>query len=391
VAALVGVWFAARYLKRPADRFAVLFVPSICTIPLGFFLFGLTLVPQASRYQLELEMAAAIAAGCLFAHLPGRRVAIAALAVFGCWQALEARAYARTLIQPVDITQTIQYKTDLWLKDHMPGQRAMISGDVEFLNNVISDNPQMSGGHEPTVPNLVERFAIFEIYTGYGAGERDAEYSLLWLKAFGNRAVTVPGAKSREAYHPFAHPHKFDQVLPVLWHEEDDTIFGIPQSSPSLAHVIPREAVVSREPIHGLDVEPVRPYVAALEDASLPAATLTWESPQRARIAAVMNPGQVLSVQESQAPGWRASVHGKPVPVRKDGLGLMVIDPACSGPCEVELSFGPSGETWLCRAFSLIATLILAGRIWFMMKPWRTPRWVTAEGKASMSGSTPSL
>ena len=64
--------------------------------------------------------------------------------------------------------------------------------------------------------------------------------SIFWLKAFGNQAITVPGEKSREIYHPIAHPHKFDGVLPVLWHDEDDTIFAVPQRSPSLAHVVPR-------------------------------------------------------------------------------------------------------------------------------------------------------
>jgi hypothetical protein len=270
------------------------------------------------------------------------------------------RRFARTLIQPIDITQTIQYKTDRWLATHMPGQRAMISGDTEFLNNVVSNNPQMAGGHEPTAPNWVQLFSVYAIYTGTNAGDRDAEYSLIWLKAFGNQAITVPGEKSREAYHPFVHPHKFDSLLPVVWRGEDDTIFAIPQRSSSLAHVIPREAVVTREPIHGLDVEPVRPYVAALDDPVLPLANLTWQSPSHATIVATMTPSQLLSVQETWAPGWRAEMQGREVPVHKDGLGLILIDADCNGPCEIDLSFGVSREGWLCRAFSFLATICVA-------------------------------
>lgn len=221
----------------------------------------------------------------------------------------------------------------------------------------------MSGGHEPTVPNLVDRLAIYELYTDDGAGDHAAEYSTIWLKAFGNSAITVPGVKSRENYHPFAHPHKFDGLLPVLWHEEDDTIFGVPQRSGSLAHVVPRSAIVARAPLHGADVEPVRPYIAALDDPALPLASLKWEGPSRARITAGMTAGQVISVQESYAPGWRAAVGIREVPISKDGIGLIVIDPHCQGPCEVNLWYGVSTEAWLCRILSAVAILYLIRRL----------------------------
>jgi hypothetical protein len=359
IALFAATWFFTRRLASSFDRFTILFVPLMCVIPVGFFAFHLTLVPQANRYQLELEMAVAIALGCLAVRIPRRAVLPFAilLACATLWQTLTIRRFAQTLIQPIDIAQTIQYKTDRWLDTHLPGQRAMISGDTEFLNNVISDNPQMAGGHEPTAPNWVQLFSVYAIYTGANAGDRDAEFSLVWLKAFGNQAITLPGEKSRENYHPFVHPHKFDGVLPVLWHDEDDTIFAVPQRTPSLAHVIPRESAVTREPIHGLDVDPVRPYVAALDDPALPLANLTWQSPSHATIEATMNPSQVLSVQESWAPGWHATTRGREIPTDKDGLGLILLDPRCNGPCAIDLAFGVSPEAWLCRGFSLLATL----------------------------------
>lgn len=361
-----AIWFLARRLSRPFERFTALFVPLMCVIPVGFFAFHLTLVPQASRYQLELEMAVAIALGCLAARIPRRALApvAVALACAVVWRTPTVRQFARTLVHPVDIAQTIQYKTGQWLNTHLQGERAMISGDTEFLYNVISDNPQMSGGHEPTAPNWVQLFSLYAIYTGANAGDHDAEYSLIWLQAFGNQAITVPGEKSREAYHPVARPHKFDGLLPVLWHDEDDTIFAVPQRSPSLAHVIPRDAVVAREPIHGMDVDPVRPYIAALEDPALPIASLVWHGPSHATIKATMNPSQVLSIQENYAPGWQASVHGRKIPVREDGIGLMILEPHCAGPCEIHLSFGVSIEAWICRGLSLLATfwMVILGR-----------------------------
>jgi hypothetical protein len=240
---------------------------------------------------------------------------------------------------------------------NFPDQRTLISGDPEYLYNVFSNNPQMIGGHEPTAPNWEQLVAVYTIYTGTGAGEHDAEYSLLWLKAFGNQAVYVPGEKSRENYHGVAHPHKFDGLLPVLWHEEDDTIFGVPQRTRSMAHVIPAGAVVARAPVNGLDVDPIRPYVAALDDAVLPLAEMQWVGTSRAVIRGSMKPGQLLSVQVNYAPGWRATVEGRRVPVRKDGIGLLVVEPGCDGPCEVHLEFGATREAWACRVLSGLVTL----------------------------------
>jgi hypothetical protein len=357
VAVFAMLWFAGRRLKSTLERFSLLFAFWMCIVPLGFFLLDLTLVPQGSRYQLEMEMALCLWFACLCAHIPWRAAVIAAALLGGVWQTVLYRRYARELIRPVDIAQTIEYKVDKWMDRNLAGQRTLISGDPEYLYNVFSNNPQMIGGHEPTAPNWEQLVAVYTIYTGTGAGEHDAEYSLLWLKAFGNQAVYVPGEKSRENYHGVAHPHKFDGLLPVLWHEEDDTIFGVPQRTRSMAHVIPAGAVVARAPVNGLDVGPLRPYVAALDDAMLPLADMQWDGTSRAVIRGPMKRGQVISVQVNYAPGWRATVEGRDVPVRKDGIGLLLVEPGCDGPCEVRLEFGATREAWVCRILSGLVTL----------------------------------
>jgi hypothetical protein len=46
------------------------------------------------------------------------------------------------------------------------------------------------------------------------------------------------------------------------------------------------------------------------------------------------------------------------VPVHGDKLGLIVIDPACNGPCRIDLEFGVTPEGWICRVLSALVTLI---------------------------------
>ncbi|MDE3197863.1 MAG: hypothetical protein KGN84_16055 [Acidobacteriota bacterium] len=353
------LWFVSRKWRSPVDRFAILFAFCLALIPLAFFYAGLTLVPQANRYQLELELGVCIALACLLSRIPSRAAILSFVIAASLWQFVLFRRYARELIQPVEITQSIEYKVSRAAAE-LGRTRILIAGSPEYLFNIFSDRSQMSGGHEPTAPNFEQLVAIFAAQTGLNAGARDAEYSLLWMKAFGVDSIYVPGEKSRESFHAVARPQKFDGILHVLWREEDDTIFAVTSGPGSLAHVIPAAAAVARPPIHGLDVEPLRPYVAALDDPALPPATFTGEGTAGARIAATVKPGQLISIQENYAPGWRAAVNGRAVPVRKDGIGLILLDPGCNGPCEIRLDFGLSREAAICRAAAVCVSLLLA-------------------------------
>ena len=52
-------------------------------------------------------------------------------------------------------------------------------------------------------------------YQVYAGGQQDL--AVAFLKAYGCAAVIGGGSDSREVYHPYAHPEKF-QGLPELWH-----------------------------------------------------------------------------------------------------------------------------------------------------------------------------
>jgi hypothetical protein len=209
---------------------------------------------------------------------------------------------------------------------------------------------------------------VYAIYTGQNAGSRDAATSILWLKAFGTTNISVPGPDTKELLHPFANPFKFDGLLPVLRREDGDTVYGVPMPSRSLAHVIPAEAVVGREPVNGLDTDPAVDYVSALENPALPQTQIQWTAPSRAMIRAHMTRGQVISVQVTYNPAWRANSGGRPLTVRKDGLGLIVIEPGCDGACEVDLHYGATPETWFCRLMCILVSAALATML-FTRKP----------------------
>jgi hypothetical protein len=371
LAGAASLWYFTRRWNNWFDRFAVLFAyVFVAVVALNYFA-RVAIMPQPWRYQLEMEMGLCLAIvfgarhALALAHPRMRTGALALFLAFLVWQAVWYRQYARGLIHSIDITRTIQYKTAKWIDANLKGLRTMVSGDAGFWFNVFTDNPQFSTAAEPFSPNWTVEIAAYTIYRGQNTLDRDAEYSILWLKAYGCHAITVPGPGSREGNHPFHNPGKFAGVLPLLWHDEDDSIYGVPARSKSLAHVIPADAAVRRPPANGLDVEGVARFVTAIENAALPLADFSWLSNTRARIATQLHPGQVVAVQVTYDPGWVATANGQPVQVTRDGIGLLTLHPQCDGRCQIELNFDGGPQRRICLGLSVLVMFGVAGAAGF--------------------------
>lgn len=367
--AMVAVWALTLRLPGAVLRFAVLLTCWFGAIVVLAFQVNLFFLPQPHRYQLEWELGicllVAFALDPIFRRPTHKAVLTSAAVVllFFTWVAWKDYRYARRLIHPVDITQSVWYQQARWIGAHLPGQRVLVAGEAEWWFNLFTDNPQLGAGHEPSAPNWMQRVAVYIVYSGQNAGDRDGPISVFWLKAFGCGAITVAGPGSKDHYHAIRNPKKFDGLLPMVWRLGDDYVYQVPLRSTSLAHVIPASAVVARQPIHGLDIAPAQAYVAALDDPTLPIAQLTWENPDRAGISATLAPTQVISVQETYDPGWRAVVAGKRVPVHSDKLGMIVIEPNCTGPCQIDLAFTGGPERTVCLIIGLLTAVTLAAML----------------------------
>jgi hypothetical protein len=354
------LWLVLKRLRaEPYLRFFWLLAYLPTALVLLWYAAGIAVIPQPSRYQLQMDLVlppALVFTADALLRRAGRRALTAAVALAGILlsvQAVHCVRYANHLVRAADPETLPEYRLALWMDRNRPGQRAFIGGFASLLYNAVTDSPQVHGFHEQHAVNPLLAIAAFTIYSGMNAGDRDAEYSLFWLKAFGARAVSVSGA--------YARPRKFDGLLPLLWREGDQAIYEVPARSTSLAHVIPAGAVARRTPRHGLDIEPARAYVAALDDPAPPPAAFRWTRMDAAEIHASPAPGQVIAVQVTYAPGWEAFSGGVRQPVRRDGLGLIVIDPACANPCAITLRYTGGPEGTITRAASLFALLVAAG------------------------------
>ena len=347
-----------RYLPRWTQdwplQFFALFAYLTSAVPIVFTYLHRQFIPQPGRYKVEMEFALALfvvfAARRLLEKTPTpvkTALLLLVLAVAG-EQIVSLRRFAKIILAPVDVSRTIEYRASKWAETNLPGVRVMLPGSIAQWANAFTELRQYSGSSWSIAVNPIQQRGFREIYNG------DAQVALPWLKAFGVGAVAVSGPHSSEFWKAFHHPEKFEGVLPVLWREDDVTIYRVPQRSTSLAHVIPESALAS-----GPDA--MEQYVAALDDPSLPLGELEWQGRNHIRVKTAASPGQALSIQVTYHPGWHAKVNGQARQIRQDGLGLMWIHPECNGACNVELDYDGGWELRLCRylSFAAIASLLL--------------------------------
>jgi hypothetical protein len=362
--AVIVVLAVRRVTSSLVLRFASIFTFLVAALVLPPFWWKLYIVPQADRYQLELELGLALLV--IFAlkplldraprHVP-TALAIAAL-LLAVKPAKSNRRFARYLAAPVKIAETIEYKTAIWLDQTIPQRRVFAPGSTQFWLNAFTDTPQLMGGFDNGIVDQMTRLARYIIVTGDGAGERDAQISVLWLKAMGVHAVVVAGPDSTQAYRDFRNPKKFEGVLPLEWHEGDDFVYFVPQRTPSLARVMTKTDLVRRNPVTGVDIEPLVPYVAALDNPEFPEAGFRWTSRHAASIQATLSPQQVISIQLSYHPGWHALVNGSTKPIGEDGLGQMYIEPNCDGACSIELFYDGGWEMRIAHGAAYTAWML---------------------------------
>ena len=348
---VAGSHFLLERLAAPRSlRFFLYFFLVSAFIVLPSSWADVSIIPQPRRLHLEMEMAFAALAMYPVSRLWERsnhrvQIGMAVLLVLLCAvQFRNYRAYARAITRPVEIAKTIEYREAQWFDRNLPGVRVFAPGSVDMWMNVFTDSPQMVGCCDQGVPSIEQRIAFYTVYVRDQAGDEEGELAALWLKAYGAAAVGVSGPRSSESYKPYQNPRKFEGVLPVLWRDGDDVIYQVTAGPHSLAHVVRADEVVRRPPTNGLDVAPLRPFVVALEDRGRPAAQFQWLSQHEARIAAPIQSGELLSVQISYARGWRAEANGQPAPVGSDGLGLIIVEPPCRGPCRIDLTYDGGAE-----------------------------------------------
>lgn len=352
-----------RTIENPSLRFAVLVTTAFLALTAPAYWYRSYLVPQPERYHLEMELSVALLVGAALAtaiRSLGRKGEWAQVLLVACSFGLIAlvapiKQRADQWTQASEPRQAIEWQLASWAQQHLNGRRVFVQGSTRFWWTAFSDVAQVGGGFDQGLTNRLLPHLLYGV-----PNDRDPSRILLWLRAFGVDALVVNAAGGMAWIKDFPSAEPFHSAFRKLWGNEHDFIVEIPRRSRSLAHVVPR-SVVPSDPVRDyLDTEPVKRYVQALEDPSLPPARFEWVRSDRARVAARAGPGQVISVQISYDPGWEASTGGRRLRILPDGFGQMVIELPSPGAYVVELRYTGGGEAMLARV-SFYAALVAVG------------------------------
>jgi hypothetical protein len=357
--------YIPRWTKDWRLQFFACFAYLTGSVPLLAAYLHRQFLPQPVRYKFEMELA--LAPLLVFGlrpwferiRRPMKVALVFLLLALAAEQIASHRRFAKAVLRPADVTQTIEYRASLWAEHNLRGTRVMLPGSIARWANAFTDIVQFSGSSWSQAPNPVQQRGVDAVYNGGATPEEDRRVSLLWMKAYGVGAVAISGPRSQEYWKPYAHPAKFEGVLPALWRSDDVTIYRVPRRSESLAHVVPRAAIVARPPAATSDTAEIEKYVRALDDPDLPSAEIQWDGPNRLTLRTAASQGQAISLQVSWHPGWHARVGSSGIPLEKDGLGLVWLDPRCQGPCEVQLNYDGGWELRLGHHLSFAAMVTL--------------------------------
>lgn len=364
--AIVFLLVSDRYARgRREAAYAVFVTGSLLFFSmnvLGYYALDFRIVGEPARHVPEFDLAFILAAAELLRRLwktrrPALRIACAALV---CVSFFSARDYVRRAwhiyIRDDAYQNTVEYKMAAWVAANFPDARTFASGSVRFWFNAWFDLQQVGGGSEQGLSNPQVIPAQWQVRLA-----EQGETSVEWLRAMGADLVIVHEENSKERYHDFRNPKKFQGRLPVIFNDgEGNLVYRVPRRA-GLARVVETaRARALLPPRNNEDLERVRAYAEAAEGGPDVPASTRWEGTDRMRVRARLRPGESILVQESYDPAWRAWSAGRSLPVVEDALGFMRIE-APPGEHDIALAFETPLENRLGRVLTFVAGAICAG------------------------------
>jgi len=124
-----------------------------------------------------------------------------------------------------DIKTSVEYRKGEKLAEIVgPDDVVFLSGTLTFWTNAFFDIRQVRGGNDKAAVHPDWDKAAWELREG-----EDIEKSLKWLREFKVKYLVVHTEDSKEYYHDFKHPEKFERVedLEKIYDEKGDRIYRI--------------------------------------------------------------------------------------------------------------------------------------------------------------------
>ena len=373
--------FLPRWTTDRWFQFVGLFTYATIAIPAIDLYFDRHFLPQPKRYACEAEFGIALlvplVARAIYRRIPRtvRVTSAALLLAIGAEQFVAERRHAKTVTATEDVHTTIEYRCAIAADRILPGQRVSLPGSISKWADAFTDIFQFSGGAWSTAYNPTLQMAVAAQYNGGETDEIDARNSLLWLRAYGAAGVAISGPNSKETWKGFRHPAKFDTHLPLVWREDDVSLYATGVTG--IAHLVPEDAIVRLEPRGASDTAQLAGFAASLEEPGHAAAEVQWHGRNHVSMKLPAPSADALAVHITHHPGWHVRVNGAPGTLYKDGLGLMWLRPRCAEGCSLDFTYNGGAELVICRIVSYSA-LIAGPLVLLILRRRRRPEQAEA-------------
>ena len=266
-----------------------------------------------------------------------------------------------------DHTNRLEYQVTEFLYKSMPDARHYASGSVRFWFNTWHDLAQVGGGSDQGLINGRVEQAQWEI----NLGAKPAP-TIAWMQIMGGESIYVADQNSEESFKDFMYPRKFDGVLPVVYDDKKgNVVYKVSRRWPDRIRVVDTAKLDAVQPPRANDdMDRLNAYVNVIEHGPDSPATLKRAGSDGMRAHVKVNAGQSVLVQETYDVAWHAWSGGKPVNIRKDVMGLMLVE-APPGEQDLVLEFVTPLENQVGRVVTL---LTLAGIIGLFVVGFRRER-----------------
>jgi len=367
------------FFKLPQHRYLCWVL--LCTFGYGlpvilFYRFGINPFPESRRYALEFEICLLLVIVELIRlvlnqrHFAARMVVRFALLALLLQQTPYVSRYISHRFekwQPVEKEQTTEFRVANALQNLNPTGRVFATGGTRFRINSWFPLQQVGGVFETGLKTRLPLIISYQVRSDLGLAKgREAEESIMLLRAYAVEYIVVHGPNSEEFYRDYKNPRKFDGVLEKVWEEKDDAIYRL--QPVRFAHLL-QTAEIPNLTIQYGHQKPWYPYVGALLDPARPALQFRWLNARQATITGALPKGMHVAFAIPWDPNFRAYINGATaVPLRANATGLMVSDPLPSAADSLDLRFEPSAEEVVCAAISLLTAVACVAVLFWKRK-----------------------
>src|SRR3989344_1472097 len=360
---------------RQSLAFIWLWLLPFITITLLFYFSNRQFLTEYTRFLPEMEMGIALLIGYWIAQ-KASSIKYQVLSIQSLWSVVVLGAILITVVYSFyktpahwqifktnpNIKNSVEYQIAKWLDQQLTTNnkqlttdipdRVFLSGSTAFwLNEFAPDVWQVRGGIDQASTNPSWARAVYHVRTS-----ADAQTSLLWLMALRVGYLVVHDQSSKEYYHDFIYPAKFEGKLEKVFdNQAGDRIYRVDSPMASMTTQAGLKDLLLPDPAKRNERQALDVYTGWLQAGKR---AKLEETSNGLLVKAEIGKDEVLALGITYDRGWQVKdLQGEKLKTAADPLGNLVIFPQKEGEQTITLKFQEGVDLWLGIAVSL-ATLV---------------------------------